>query len=67
MVDLLLSSFLVYQYWLLFGVCIFAAFGFPLPATALLLAGGALYAQGYFDIIYLFLAGFSGCVIGDNL
>ncbi len=65
MVDILLSSFLVYQYWLLFWVCILAAFWFPLPATAILLAGGALYAQGYFDIVYLFFAGFSGSILGD--
>jgi membrane-associated protein len=65
MVDIFLSSFLVYKYWLLFGVCVFAAFGVPLPATALLIAWGALYAQGYFDIMTLFWVGFSGCVIGD--
>lgn len=67
MVDILLSSFLVYQYWLLFGVCVFAAFGFPLPATAILIAWWALYAQGYFDMVYLFLAGFLGCILGDFL
>jgi membrane-associated protein len=67
MVDILLSSFLVYQYWLLFTVAIFAAFGFPLPATAILIAGGALYSQGYFDMVYLLMAGFMGCVAGDLL
>lgn len=67
MVDILLSSFLVYWYWLLFGICILAAFGFPLPATALLIAGWALSVQGYFDIMYLFFAGFAGCMIGDML
>lgn len=67
MVDILLASFLVYQYWLLFGVCVLAAFWFPLPATAILFAGGALYAQGYFDITYLIFAGFMGCIIGDAL
>lgn len=63
--DILLASFLVYQYWLLLGICILAAFGLPLPATALLIAGWALYAQGYFDIFWLFLSGFMGCIIGD--
>lgn len=66
MIDFLLSSFLVYQYWLLFFVMYFASFGFPLPATALLVAGWAFYAQGYFPLSSLFIAGSLGCILWDN-
>lgn len=39
MLELFLTYFLEYQYWVFFAVTLFAAFGFPLPATALILAG----------------------------
>jgi membrane-associated protein len=65
MLNYLLTSFLVYQYWLFFAVTLVASIGFPLPATALILAGGAFFAEWYFDIGLLFLAGFCGCLLGD--
>lgn len=67
MLDYVLSLLLVYQYWLIFTITILAAFGIPLPATAVLIAGGAFYTQGYFNITYLLLAGFIGCISGDLL
>jgi membrane protein DedA with SNARE-associated domain len=45
MLDYLLTSFLVYKYWLFFGITFLASLGLPIPATALLLAGGAFIAQ----------------------
>jgi membrane protein DedA with SNARE-associated domain len=45
MLNYLLTSFLVYQYWLFFAVTLVASIGFPLPATALILAGGAFFAE----------------------
>ncbi len=66
MVDFLLSSLLVYQYWLIFGVMYLASFGFPLPATALMVAGGAFIAQGYFSLSSLFFLGTLGCILGDT-
>ena len=65
MLELFLSYFLEYQYWLFFGVTFIAAFGFPVPATALILAGWAFYSQGYFEIFPLFSAGFFGVILGD--
>jgi membrane-associated protein len=65
MFDYLLSIFLVYQYWLFFGVLFVASVGFPLPATALMLVWWALYAEGYFDLLLLFLSGYFGTLLGD--
>ncbi len=45
MFDYVLSSFLLYQYSVFFFVTLFAAIGFPIPATALILAAGAFYSQ----------------------
>lgn len=67
MLEYLLSLLLIYQYSLIFIIAILAAFWVPLPATAILIASGVLYTQGYFDIWYLFLSGFFWCVIGDSL
>ena len=63
MFDYVLSSFLLYQYSVFFFVTLLAAIGFPIPATALILAAGAFYSQGYFDIVPLFLSGFIGCML----
>jgi membrane protein DedA with SNARE-associated domain len=45
MIAFFLSYFLVYQYIVLFFVVLAASFGFPLPATMLLMAAGAFAAQ----------------------
>lgn len=65
MLELFLSYFLEYQYILFFGVTFFAAFWFPLPATALIIAGGAFCAQGYFDLYWIALSGVGGSILGD--
>lgn len=65
MLDFFLSLFLVYQYWLLFGVMYIASIGFPIPATALMIAGWAFFAQGYFNLSLLFFSGTIGCILGD--
>lgn len=65
MIDFFLSSFLIYHYWLFFFVMFFASFGFPLPATALVIAGWAFIEQWYFDIWLLFLSWTLGCILWD--
>lgn len=65
MLDFILSIFLVYQYWLFFGVMYIASFWFPVPATALIIAWWAFYAQWYFDISLLLFSGTLWCVLWD--
>lgn len=66
MLDFFLSSLLVWNYALLFLVVSFASFGFPLPATALLMASGAFSAQGYFEMDAILLSALAAAVIGDH-
>lgn len=54
MLSFFLSYLLIYKYTVLFFVIAFASFGFPLPATALLVATGAFVAQGYLSVYALF-------------
>ncbi len=63
MLDFLLSSLLVWKYALLFGVVSFAAFGFPIPATALVVAAGAFAAQGYFDVFPVFASAMAAAIV----
>ncbi|MDD5198084.1 MAG: DedA family protein [Candidatus Gracilibacteria bacterium] len=65
MLSFFLSSLLIYKYAVLFLVIATASFGFPIPATALLIAAGAFAAQGYFDLYTIFICGFFASTLGD--
>lgn len=65
MLSFFLSSLLIYKYAVLFLVIFTASFGFPIPATALLIAAGAFAAQGYFDLYTIFLYGVFASILGD--
>lgn len=65
MLSFFLSYLLVYKYAVLFSVIFVASFGFPIPATALLMAAGAFAAQGYLDLYSIFICGFFASILGD--
>lgn len=67
MFNLLLSSLLLYKYTILCIVIFSASVGFPIPATALLMAAGAFAAQGYFDLPSILFVSFVASVSGDIL
>lgn len=65
MLQQFLSFVLLYKYTAVFGIIFGAAFGLPLPATAILLAGGAFAAEGYLSFAIACLVGFVGATLGD--
>lgn len=65
MLDFLLSFLLLYKYALLSAVVFAASVGFPVPATAVLMASGAFAAQGYFDFPTIAAVAFVSSVSGD--
>ena len=67
MLSLIISYLLLYKYIILFIVVLLASFAFPLPATALLMAAGALSVEGNLSIPIIIIVGFVACVLGDNL
>ena len=67
MLEFFLSYLLVYKYAVLFVVVAAASFGFPLPATPLIMAAGAFTAQGYFNIHWMLACSFFASVLGDSL
>ncbi|MEI6378217.1 MAG: DedA family protein [Candidatus Falkowbacteria bacterium] len=67
MLGLFLTYLLLYKYLALFLLVAVAALGVPLPASMLLVAAGAFAVQGYFDIKFVLLAAFLGCVLGDSV
>ena len=66
MLDWFLSSLLLYRYLALFLIMAVSAFGFPLPASLLLVAAGAFTAQDYFDLRSVLAVAFFGCLVGDG-
>jgi len=65
MLSFFLSYLLIYKYAVLFVVITTASIGFPIPATALLMASGAFAAQGYFDLPSILIYGFFASIIGN--
>lgn len=65
MLGFLLSYLLLYKYLVLFLVVAGASFGFPIPATALVIAAGAFIAQGYFDFAGVAICVFFASLAGD--
>ena len=57
----------VYGYPLLFLITFIAAAGAPLPMSLLLLAAGAFWAQGDFDVVLLTAVTTSASVAGDSV
>jgi membrane protein DedA with SNARE-associated domain len=57
---------LAYGYVLLFAWVLIEQLGVPLPATPVLLAGGALTVDGHLSFALAFFAGVSGCMIADS-
>jgi len=57
---------LVYGYVLLFGWVLVEQFGIPLPATPILLAAGALSAEGQLSFSFALLAGIVASLTADS-
>lgn len=57
---------LAYGYLLLFAWVLIEQLGLPLPATPILLAAGALSADGHFNFALALLAGLAGAVAADS-
>lgn len=57
---------LAYGYLLLFGWVLIEQFGIPLPATPVLLAAGAMSAQGQISFGGALFAGFLACMVADT-
>jgi membrane protein DedA with SNARE-associated domain/rhodanese-related sulfurtransferase len=57
---------LMYGYLLLFAWVLVEQFGIPLPATPVLLAAGALSAQGQISLPLALLAGIAAALIADS-
>jgi membrane protein DedA with SNARE-associated domain/rhodanese-related sulfurtransferase len=57
---------LVYGYLLLFAWVLIEQLGVPAPATPVVLAAGALTADGHLSFTLAFLAGLCACMIADS-
>lgn len=60
-----LSYLLLYNYVALFVVAFLAAFLFPLPSSAALLASGAFASQGFLNIYAVLIVALAGNILGD--
>ncbi len=57
----------MYGYFLLFAWVLIEQFGIPLPATPVLLAAGALSAEGQFSFSTAFAVGIAASVMADSI
>lgn len=57
---------LVYGYVLLFAWVLIEQLGIPLPAVPVLLAAGALSAQGSINLLLAILCGVAACLVSDS-
>ncbi len=62
-----LAAFLIeHGYLLLVAFVLLEQLGFPLPASPMLIAAGALAASGHLDFGYAYLMGMGACLIADG-
>jgi membrane protein DedA with SNARE-associated domain/rhodanese-related sulfurtransferase len=64
--DMPINILLTYGYVLLFAWILVEQFGVPLPATPILLAAGALSAEGQLSFTLALLAGLAGSLVADS-
>jgi membrane-associated protein len=65
MIDYLLTFLLLYKYFVIFGVSFLSAFLLPVPASTVIVASGALAAQGYMSISKVLAVALLGNVLAD--
>jgi len=64
--NMLLSSLLLYKYFAIFIVIFLAAVALPLPTDSMLLAAGALASQGYFSFSLALMVAVGANIAGDS-
>ncbi len=62
----LVTFFMQYGYFAVFGVLILCGFGLPVPEDISLTAGGVISGLGYTNVHIMFLVGMAGVLIGDS-
>jgi membrane protein DedA with SNARE-associated domain len=65
--EQLLAAVLTYGLPVLFGVLVFAAIGFPIPVSVLLVAAGSFVKQGEMAMVPVMLVATSATILGDNI
>lgn len=66
-VQIVLPYVLLYKYWAIFGVTLFAALALPIPPGTLLMAAAAFASQGYLSFFWVVCIGSLGNIVGDNI
>lgn len=61
----LVSIFMQYGYFAVFGILILCGFGLPVPEDISLTAGGVISGLGYANVHIMFLVGMAGVLLGD--
>ncbi len=67
LVQILLPYLLLYKYWAIFSITLFAALVLPIPPGTLLMASAAFASQGYLSFFWVVVVGILGNIAGDNL
>jgi membrane protein DedA with SNARE-associated domain len=62
----LVTFFMQYGYFAVFGVLILCGFGLPVPEDISLTAGGVISGLGYTNVHLMFFVGMAGVLIGDS-
>ena len=62
----LVTFFMQYGYFAVFGVLILCGFGLPVPEDISLTAGGVISGLGYTNVHVMFFVGMAGVLIGDS-
>lgn len=62
----LVTIFMQYGYFAVFGVLILCGFGLPVPEDISLTAGGVISGLGYTDVHVMFFVGMAGVLLGDS-
>jgi len=66
-VQIVLPYLLLYKYWAIFAITLFAALALPIPPGTLLMASAAFASQGYFSFFWVVVIGSAGNIVGDNI
>ncbi|TGL67148.1 DedA family protein [Leptospira levettii] len=62
----LVTIFMQYGYFSVFGILILCGFGLPVPEDISLTAGGVISGLGYANVHIMFFVGMAGVLIGDS-
>ncbi|MDF3818680.1 DedA family protein [Leptospira sp. 96542] len=62
----LVSFFMQFGYFAVFGILILCGFGLPVPEDISLTAGGVISGLGYTNVHIMFFVGMAGVLIGDS-